>query len=110
MPQLTLKGRVREDFLAKYSSILFKSAGNKTEVAAVVRNILEGILSQPRNPLKEQERDNIINELVDEFAGLGPIPGNSLNSITWIFRRAPHRMPSRGVARIGGFQPITGPV
>ncbi len=73
MTQSNLKGRVREDFLAKYSSILFKTAGSKTEVAAVVRNILEGILSQPRNPLKEQERDNIINELVDEFAGLGPI-------------------------------------
>lgn len=73
MPQLTLKGRVREDFIAKYSSILFKSAGNKEEVAAVVRKILEGILSQPRSVLKEQERENIINELVDEFSGFGPI-------------------------------------
>lgn len=73
MAQPTLKNRVREDFIAKYSSILFKSAGNKAEVAAVVRNILEGILSQPRSPLKEQERDNIINELVDEFSGFGPI-------------------------------------
>ena len=73
MAQLTLKGRVREDFLAKYSGILFKSAGNKTEVAGVVRNILEGILSQPRNPLKELERESIINELVEEVAGLGPI-------------------------------------
>jgi len=73
MAQQSLKNRVREDFIAKYSSILFKSAGNKTEVAAVVRNILEGILSQPRSPLKEIERDNIINELVDEFAGFGPI-------------------------------------
>ncbi len=73
MTQQTLKNRVREDFIAKYSSILFKSAGNKAEVAAVVRNILEGILSQPRNPLKEMERDNIINELVDEFSGFGPI-------------------------------------
>jgi pilus assembly protein CpaF len=73
MAQQSLKNRVREDFIAKYSSILFKSAGNKTEVAAVVRNILEGILSQPRSPLKEVERDNIINELVDEFSGFGPI-------------------------------------
>lgn len=73
MAQLTLKSRVREDFLAKYSGILFKSSGNKAEVGAVVRNILEGILSQPRNPVKELERENIINELVDEFAGLGPI-------------------------------------
>ena len=73
MAQLTLKGRVRESFLAKYSSILFKSAGNKTEIGTVIRNILEGILNRPRNPVKEQERNNIINELVDEFAGLGPI-------------------------------------
>lgn len=73
MAQQSLKNRVREDFIAKYSSILFKSAGNKTEVASIVRNILEGILSQPRGVLKEQERDNIINELVDEFSGFGPI-------------------------------------
>ncbi|MFH1354970.1 MAG: CpaF family protein, partial [Candidatus Omnitrophota bacterium] len=73
MPQPTLKNRIREDFIARYSSILFKSAGNKQEVAAVVRKILEGILNQPRSVLKEQDRENIINELVDEFSGLGPI-------------------------------------
>ena len=73
MAQLTLKGRVREAFIAKYSSILFKGAANKTEVSSVVRNILEGILSQPRNPIKELEREHIINELVDEFSGFGPI-------------------------------------
>ncbi len=73
MAQPTLKGRVREAFLAKYSNILFKNASNKEEVGAVVRNILEGILNRPRNSIKEQERDNIINELVDEFAGFGPI-------------------------------------
>ncbi len=80
MAQETLKGRVREDFIAKYSSILFKnsdvlfkSADNKAEVAALIRNILEGILSKPRGVLKELERDKIINELVDEFSGFGPI-------------------------------------
>jgi len=73
MTQSTLKSRVREDFIAKYSSILLKNSGHKNDVAVVVRNILEGILSQPRNPLKEIERENIINELVDEFAGFGPI-------------------------------------
>lgn len=73
MAQQPLKSRVRENFIAKYSSILFKGTENKEEVAAVVRNILEGIISQPRSPLKEQEREKIINELVDEFSGFGPI-------------------------------------
>ena len=73
MAQQTLKGRVREDFIAKYSYILQKSSGDKAEVAAVIRTILESILSQPRGPLKQEERDNIINELVDEFSGFGPI-------------------------------------
>lgn len=73
MAHQTLKTRVREDFIARYSSVLSKSAGNKIEVAATVRQILEGILNQPRSVLKEQDRDNIINELVDEFAGFGPI-------------------------------------
>ena len=73
MAHQTLKTRVREDFIARYSSVLSKSAGNKIEVAATVRQILEGILNQPRSVLKEQDRDSIINELVDEFAGFGPI-------------------------------------
>lgn len=80
MTHQTLKDRVRENFIAKYSNILFKnnntllkSADNKAEVAAFIRNILEGILNQPRGVLKDQERDSIINELVDEFSGFGPI-------------------------------------
>ncbi len=73
MGHQTLKSRVREDFIARYSSILSRSFGDKTEVSSAIRHILEGILNQPRGVLKEQDRDNIINELVDEFAGLGPI-------------------------------------
>ncbi|MCK9432856.1 MAG: CpaF family protein [Candidatus Omnitrophica bacterium] len=73
MAQSTLKNRVREDFLSKYSSVLFRGAGSKEEISGVVRNILERILSQPRNPLKDKERALIIDELVDEFAGLGPV-------------------------------------
>ena len=73
MTHQTLKNRVREDFIAKYSYVLQKSSGDKVEVAAMVREILEGILSRPRGPLKQEERENIINELVDEFSGLGPI-------------------------------------
>ena len=73
MAQSALKDRVRENFIAKYSNVLFKTVSSKTEVGALVRNVLEGILSQPRTPLQKQEREGIINELVDEFAGLGPI-------------------------------------
>ncbi len=69
----TLKTRVRAALIAKYSYILQKGSGEKAEVAAAIRNVLEGILSQPRGALKEQERENIINELVDEFSGFGPI-------------------------------------
>jgi len=70
----TLKGRVREDFIARYGNILLsKDTGDKLEMSATIRQILEGIVSRPRGVLKEQERESIINELVDEFAGLGPI-------------------------------------
>ena len=73
MTHQTLKTRVREDFIARFSSVLSKSSGSKTEISATIRQILEGILTQPRNILKEQDRETIINELVDEFAGFGPI-------------------------------------
>ena len=52
MAHQTLKGRVREDFIARFSSVLSRSSGNKMEVAATIRQILEGILSQPRGVLK----------------------------------------------------------
>ena len=73
MTHQTLKTRVREDFIARFSSVLSKSSGSKTEISATIRQILEGILTQPRNILKEQDRETIINEVVDEFAGVGPI-------------------------------------
>jgi len=69
----TLKDRVREHFITRFSNVLSRSSGDKTQVASTIRQILEGILSQPRGVLKEQDRENIINELVDEFTGLGPI-------------------------------------
>jgi pilus assembly protein CpaF len=69
----TLKDRVREDFINRFSNVLSKKGGDKAEVALTIRQILEGILSQPRGVLKEKDREVIINELVDEFTGLGPI-------------------------------------
>ncbi len=73
MANKTLKDRVREHFITRFSNVLSRSSGDKTQVASTIRQILEGILSQPRGVLKEQDRENIINELVDEFTGLGPI-------------------------------------
>jgi len=73
MAHQTLKDRIREDFVARYNSILFKNVSGKQEIADTVRHILGEILSQPRGSLKNQDRDRIINELVDEFSGLGPI-------------------------------------
>jgi pilus assembly protein CpaF len=69
----TLKDRVREDFINRFSNVLSKKGGDKAEVALTIRQILEGILSQPRGVLKEKDREVIINELVDEFTGLGRI-------------------------------------
>ena len=73
MAHQTLKDRIREDFVTRYNNILFKDVSGKQEIADTVRHILEGILSQPRGVLKAQDRSRIIDELVDEFSGLGPI-------------------------------------
>ena len=73
MAYLTLKDRIREDFVNKYSSVFLKNSGGKQEISSIVREVLKGIVSQPRGALKDQDRERIINELVDEFSGLGPI-------------------------------------
>lgn len=69
----TLKDRVREDFVSRYSTYLMRSGPDKQTIAVTVRQILEGIINRPRNALTDIDRQNLINELVDEFSGLGPI-------------------------------------
>lgn len=73
MAYLTLRDKIRADFVANYGNILLKKSDSKDEIAASVRKILEEIVSHPRNSLTQQDRDVIINDLVDEFSGLGPI-------------------------------------
>jgi pilus assembly protein CpaF len=69
----TLKDRVREDFVSRYSTYLMKSGADKSTIASTVRQILEGIINRPRNVLTDADRQKLINDLVDEFSGLGPI-------------------------------------
>ncbi|MCK9604497.1 MAG: CpaF family protein [Candidatus Omnitrophica bacterium] len=69
----TLKDRIRQDILTRYSNILVKEGVSKEELGGMIRHIIESIINRPRSPLGEEDKKKITEELVDEFVGLGPI-------------------------------------
>lgn len=69
----TLKDRIRQKFVAEYGAVLFKGSIDQTQIRETISSIIESILSRPRGDLTEQDKKRIVAELVDEFAGLGPI-------------------------------------
>jgi pilus assembly protein CpaF len=72
MTQL-LKDRIRQDVISRYSALLFKDPIDKKELKETIKHIIESIVSRPRSNLSAQDKERIIEELVDEFVGLGPI-------------------------------------
>jgi len=68
-----LKERIRHIFVSQYSELLSKDKVDEEEIRQIIAKTIENILGRPRGSLAEEEKNKIISELVDEFAGLGPI-------------------------------------
>jgi pilus assembly protein CpaF len=69
----TLKDRIRQDIIAKYGNLLTKDEINKEELRETVKRIIENIINRPSGTLTEEDKKKIMEELIDEFVGLGPI-------------------------------------
>ena len=68
-----LKDKIRHDLVSRYSSLVNKMPMDNSELRKAITDILESIVSTPRSDFSNEERDRIVRELVDEFAGFGPI-------------------------------------
>ena len=68
-----LKERIRQIFVSQYSELLSQDQVDEAEIRQIIAKTIENILGRPRGSLAEEEKNKIISELVDEFAGLGPI-------------------------------------
>jgi len=68
-----LKERIRHIFVSQYGELLSKDQVDEEEIRQIIAKTIENILGRPRGSLAEEEKNKIISELVDEFAGLGPI-------------------------------------
>lgn len=68
-----LKERIRHIFVSQYSELLSRDKVDEEEIRQIIAKTIENILGRPRGSLAEEEKNKIISELVDEFAGLGPI-------------------------------------
>jgi len=68
-----LKDKVRHDLVSRYSSLINKMPMDNYELRNAIADILESIVNTPKSNFSNEEREKIIRELVDEFAGFGPI-------------------------------------
>ena len=88
-----LKEQIRQKLLNQYSGILYRETIDKTELETVLRNIIQDISQRQRISISDQDKSSILNEMVDELAGYGPIEGIMNDpEITEVMINGPHKI------------------
>ena len=69
-----LKDKIRQEVIAGYSNLFLKEAVEEKELRRIIGGILEEIIHREHISLQEPlDKERIINEIVNDFIGLGPI-------------------------------------
>lgn len=72
MPK-TLKDKIRQKIISEYSNLSSKGSIEENEFREVVDQIIEDIIRHEHPSLSDTDKKDIINELINEFLGFGPI-------------------------------------
>jgi pilus assembly protein CpaF len=67
-----IKDRIRQEIISKFSNLVSLSSLNPAELRNRITSVFDSIV-RGRDNVKEEERLSVINELVAEFGGFGPI-------------------------------------
>jgi pilus assembly protein CpaF len=67
------KDKIRRRLISEYSSLLSQGSIEVRDLEEAIIRILDNIVSQEHSRLSEQDKKKIINDVVDEFIGYGPI-------------------------------------
>ncbi|MCU0651634.1 MAG: CpaF family protein [Candidatus Omnitrophica bacterium] len=68
-----LKEKIKEKIITQYRGLLSTDSFNNTELREKIIQVAEDVLDRERNNLSSEEKIKIINELVNELTGFGPI-------------------------------------
>lgn len=68
-----LKEEMRQKLLTQYSGILYKESMDNIELGAILKSILDEIITHKRLSITDVDRKKVLSEMVDELVGFGPI-------------------------------------
>lgn len=69
----TLRDKIRQKIISEYSNLSSKGSIEENELREVVDQIIEDIIRREHPSLSDTDKKDIINELINEFLGFGPI-------------------------------------
>jgi len=68
-----LKEKIRQKIVTEYGRLFNKEELNAKDIESLTNQIIEHLILQERLSISQEERNKILNEIIDEFMGLGPI-------------------------------------
>jgi len=68
-----LKDKIRKRIISEYSSLLSKDSIDIEALKELIIRVVEESMRREHTSLSEQDKEKIINDMLDEIAGLGPI-------------------------------------
>ena len=88
-----IKDKIRKQFIAKHSSLFVDEKADSTEIRNAIVYLLNDTIMREHIKMAEEDKMRVINELSDEFSGLGPIE-NLVNDsdITEIMINGPQKV------------------
>jgi pilus assembly protein CpaF len=68
-----IKDKIRKQFIAKHSSLFVDEKADSQEIRSAIVYLLDDTITREHIKVSEEDKKQVIDELSDEFSGLGPI-------------------------------------
>ena len=88
-----IKDKIRKQFIAKHASLFVEEKADSIEIKNAIAYLLDDTIMREHLRVSDEDKKKVIDELSDEFSGLGPIE-NLVNdpSITEIMINGPQKV------------------
>lgn len=93
MDNKIIRDEIKQKFISEHSNLFSRQKVDEAEIKNAIISVIENVSRKKQVVLPEEEKKNIIEEMVDEFIGFGPIQGLLKDSqITEIMINGPKKI------------------
>lgn len=75
MDNKMIREEIMQKFISEYSGLFSKQKVDEEEIKKAIISVMENVSKRRQVTFSEEEKKNIIEEMLDEFIGFGPIQG-----------------------------------